>query len=382
MIMDTYNFDEIRPFDSSELQEAFALLMKNKTVRSFIRQIFPQIPLELVEAQLKQIKTSYEFQKLFIYPAIETFLRKIANGITFSGLENLDKKQAYLFITNHRDIVLDSALLNYILMQNQFNTTEIAIGDNLLIKDWIKTFVRVNRSFIIQRNAPIRQMVEILNRQSAYIRHAIVERNQSIWIAQREGRAKDSNDVTQESILKMFALNGENSFNENLQELHICPVSISYEYDSCDYLKAKEFQQKRDNSSFKKLQADDMENMSVGINGYKGKIHFHFCGEISDKIAQIEGNKNEQSEQIAKLIDKNIHANYSIYNCNKIAFDLLQNTTKYSNEYTPEEKQKFEELLNEKIANIKLESKDVDFLRTKILEMYANVLINYEKAHC
>lgn len=379
--MDIYNFDEIRPFNSSELPAAFDKLMKNETIRSFVNQTFPQIPLEVIENQLQQVKTSYEFQKLFIYPAIDLFLKKVTNGISFSGLENLDKNKAYLFITNHRDIVLDSAFLNYILMQNQFNTTEIAIGDNLLIKDWIKTFVRVNRSFIIQRNAPIRQMVEILNRQSAYIRQTIVDKNQSIWIAQREGRAKDSNDTTQESILKMFALNGTKSFNENLQELHICPITISYEYDPCDYLKAKEFQQKRDDSNFKKIQADDLESMSVGINGYKGKVHFHFCGEITNKIAQIEGNKNYQAERIAKLIDKNIHANYSIYECNKIAYDLLLHTRKYENEYSTEEKQKFEIFLNKRIENIKLESKDTDFLRTKLLEMYANVLINYEKAH-
>lgn len=379
--MDIYNFDEIRPLNSSELPAAFDELMKNETIRSFVHQIFPKIPLEHIENQLQQVKTSYEFQKLFIYPAIDLFHKKVTNGISFSGLENLDKKKAYLFITNHRDIVLDSAFLNYILMQNQFNTTEIAIGDNLLIKDWIKTFVRINRSFIIQRNAPIRQMVEILNRQSAYIRQTIVERNQSIWIAQREGRAKDSNDTTQESILKMFALNGTKSFNENLQELHICPIAISYEYDPCDYLKAKEFQQKRDNRNFKKTQADDLENMNIGINGYKGKVHFHFCGEITNKIAQIEGNKNEQAEQIAKLIDKNIHANYSIYGCNKIAYDLLLQTKKYENEYSTEEKQEFEVFLNKKIESIKLESKDIDFLRTKLLEMYANVLINYEKAH-
>ncbi|MBO7315698.1 MAG: 1-acyl-sn-glycerol-3-phosphate acyltransferase [Paludibacteraceae bacterium] len=379
--MDIYNFDEIRPFNSSELPAAFAELMKNEVVQSFVQQIFPQVPLNIIETQLQQIKTSYEFQKLFVYPAINTFLKKISSGLTFSGLENLDKNKAYLFITNHRDIVLDSALLNFILMHNKFNTTEIAIGDNLLIKDWIKTLVKINRSFIIQRNAPIRQMVEILNRQSAYIRQTITERNQSIWIAQREGRAKDSNDVTQESILKMFALNGTKSFNENLQELHICPISISYEYDPCDYLKAKEFQQKRDDSNFKKSQADDMENMGVGINGFKGKIHFHFCGEISDKIAQITGNKNEQCEQIAQLIDKNIHANYSIYECNKIAYDLLLNTNKYAKEYSTEEKQKFEAFINNKIERIELESKDIDFLRTRILEMYANVLINYEKAH-
>lgn len=379
--MDIYNFDEIRPLNSSELPAAFDELMKNETIRSFVHQIFPKIPLEHIENQLQQVKTSYEFQKLFIYPAIDLFHKKVTNGISFSGLENLDKKKAYLFITNHRDIVLDSAFLNYILMQNQFNTTEIAIGDNLLIKDWIKTFVRINRSFIIQRNAPIRQMVEILNRQSAYIRQTIVERNQSIWIAQREGRAKDSNDTTQESILKMFALNGTKSFNENLQELHICPIAISYEYDPCDYLKAKEFQQKRDNRNFKKTQADDLENMNIGINGYKGKVHFHFCGEITNKIAQIKGNKNEQAEQIAKLIDKNIHANYSIYGCNKIAYDLLLQTKKYENEYSTEEKQEFEVFLNKKIESIKLESKDIDFLRTKLLEMYANVLINYEKAH-
>ena len=196
--------------------------------------------------QLKNINSKTEVQRQFFFPLLRQLEQQTSSGITFSGLDSLDKNKAYLFISNHRDIILDSAFLNYVLLGNGFNTTEIAIGDNLLIKNWIRTLVRINKSFIIQRNAPIRQMVQILTRQSAYIHHTITEYNQSIWIAQREGRAKDSNDRTQESLLKMFVLGQSNTFAENIQKLNICPLSISYEYDACDYLKAKEFQQKRD----------------------------------------------------------------------------------------------------------------------------------------
>ncbi len=375
-----YNFDEIRPFHDSELQSVFEELTSDAEFMALVQKLLPNITAEMLAQQLKNIHTKTDFQRQYLFPLLAGMEQKYSDGITVSGLETLDKNKTYLFISNHRDIILDSAFLNYILIKNGFNTTEIAIGDNLLIKKWIKNIVRVNKSFIIQRNAPVRQMMQILARQSAYIRHTIVERGQSIWIAQREGRAKDSNDRTQESLLKMFTLGQSGNFVENLAPLNICPLSISYEYDACDYLKAKEFQQKRDNADYKKTPMDDFNNMRQGLVGYKGRIHFHFCGSINDKLQKIEGNKNEQIAQTAALIDREIHANYNIFPNNRIAYDKLLNTQKYATTYTDDEKTKFENYLQQRIEAIDLPDTDSDFVRTKMLEMYANVLINNEKA--
>lgn len=374
-----YNFDEIRPFYDSELQTAFEQLTSDAEFMAIIKKRFPNLSTDEFVQQLKHIHTKLEVQKQFFFPLLRYLETKTSKGITFSGIESLEKGKAYLFISNHRDIILDSAFLNYILVGNGFDTTEIAIGDNLLIKDWIRTLVRINKSFIIQRNAPIRQMMQILARQSAYIHHTIVERGQSIWLAQREGRAKDSNDQTQESLLKMLTLGQDGTFANNIAQLHICPLTISYEYDACDYLKAKEFQQKRDNADFKKTQMDDFINMKQGLEGYKGHIHFHFCGAIDNEVVSLNGSRNEQITETAKIIDKKIHANYRIFKNNMIAYDMLLNTNKYAQLYTEEEKNAFEAYLQKRIELIDLEQKDIAFLKQKLLEMYANILINKEK---
>jgi len=203
------------------------------------------------------IKSVREFQSEVIYPYVKEILRTTTKGITHSGLDYLNPNEHYLFISNHRDIVLDSAILNTILVEQNFDTTEIAIGDNLLIYPWITDLVKLNKTFIVNRNLPVRQMMESSVRLSTYIRQTLTERKQSIWIAQREGRSKDGDDRTQVSLLKMINMSAKEDFASNFSKLNIVPVSISYEYDPCDYLKALEFQMKRDNPEYKKSEADD-----------------------------------------------------------------------------------------------------------------------------
>jgi hypothetical protein len=260
------------------------------------------------------------------------------------------------------------------------NTVEIAIGDNLLIFPWIEDLVRVNKSFIVKRGLSARQVLESSQRLSAYIAHTINDKNQSIWIAQREGRAKDSNDRTQESLLKMFNMSGTGNFTENLSQLNICPLSISYQYDPCDFLKAKEMQQKRDNPDFKKHPQDDLINMSTGVMGFKGKVVYTMTGDINAELKEFSTKTNNRSEQItltAELIDKRIHSNYAIFPNNKIAYDLSTDEKRFANEYSMMEKLDFEKYLSLQIAKIELENKDDDFLMSRLLEMYANPLINY-----
>jgi len=324
--------------------------------------------------------SNYEFQKEMVYPFLQYLEANMTTGIELKGLEKTDVSKPYLYISNHRDIILDSALLCEKLIEKEMNTVEIAIGDNLLIFPWIEDLVRVNKSFIVKRGLSARQVLESSQRLSAYIAHTINDKNQSIWIAQREGRAKDSNDRTQESLLKMFNMSGEGSFTDNLSHLNICPLSISYQYDPCDFLKAKEMQQKRDNPDFKKHPQDDLINMSTGVMGFKGKVVYTMTGDINTELKEFATKTSKRSEQItltAELIDKRIHSNYTIFPNNKIAYDLVIGENRFANEYSMMEKLDFEKYLSLQIAKIELENKDDDFLMSRLLEMYANPLINY-----
>lgn len=378
-----YNFDEIRCYNDSEVNAILTKLSEEKQFMHVVSTVYPLLPKELLRQRITSFHESYEFQKEMVYPFLKYLEANMTKGIDLVGLEKTDPSKAYLYISNHRDIILDSALLCAKLIDNKMNTVEIAIGDNLLIFPWIKELVRANKSFIVQRGLNARQILESSKRLSAYIAYAINEKHQSVWIAQREGRAKDSNDRTQESLLKMFNMYGNDSFTENIAGLNICPLSISYEYDPCDYLKAKEMQQKRDNPEHKKQPMDDLINMQTGVMGYKGKVVYHMTGDIDKElkdIAAATSNKNEQITLLARLIDKRIHSGYTIYTINKIAYDLLLHTEKFSTQYSLQDKLDFEKYLNLQIAKIDIAEKDEDFLLKKMLEMYANPLINHLEA--
>jgi len=373
-----FNFDEIRCYRDDEVHEVLVRLCDEKQFMKVLSTIYPLLPKEVIKQRLMTFQSNYAFQKEMVYPFLQYLEANMTKGIQLNGLEKIDVSTSYLYISNHRDIILDSAFLCGKFIEKGMNTVEIAIGDNLLIFPWIEDLVKVNKTFIVKRGLSARHILESSKRLSAYIAKTISE-NQSIWIAQREGRAKDSNDRTQESLLKMLNMYGENSLIENLTKLNICPLSISYEYDPCDFLKAKEMQQQRDNPCYKKNPKDDLINMETGIMGYKGKVVYEITGSINNdlkKIAIETSTKNEQLSLVAELIDKRIHANYNISPNNKIAFDTIKQSKHFSNEYTITEKLDFDRYLSLQIAKIDLENKDDDFLRMKLLEMYANPLIN------
>ena len=375
-----FNFDEIRCFNNEEVHAVLERLIEEKQFMKVLSTVYPLLPKEHIKQRLMSFHSNYEFQKEMVYPFLQYLEANMTTGIELRGLENTDVSKPYLYISNHRDIILDSALLCGKLIEREMNTVEIAIGDNLLIFPWIEDLVRVNKSFIVKRGLSARQVLESSQRLSAYIAHTINDKNQSIWIAQREGRAKDSNDRTQESLLKMFNMSGTGSFTDNLSQLNICPLSISYQYDPCDFLKAKEMQQKRDNPDFKKHPQDDLINMSTGVMGFKGKVVYTMTGDINAELqafAAQTSNRNEQITLTAELIDKRIHSNYAIFSNNKIAYDLSTGENRFTNEYTMMEKLDFEKYLSLQINKIELENKDEDFLMKRLLEMYANPLINY-----
>lgn len=379
-MVDIHDFDDIRPFLPEELPEVFDRLIKDESFQNVIKTIHPDVPVEKIAELIRSCKSNYEFQLKLIYPILEKLLSKASTGMT-SDYTNINKCNGFTFVSNHRDIVLDSALLDVTLINNGYDTVEIAIGDNLLVFPWIKDLVRVNRSFIVQRALTMRQMLMASAKMSRYMHYVIKEKQSNLWIAQREGRAKDSNDLTQESVIKMMAMGGESKdVIENLKEMNIMPLAISYEYDPCDYLKAEEFQNKRDIEGFKKSQQDDLDNMRIGIFGYKGHIHYHAAPCINDWLDGIDPNtpKTDLFRIIAEHIDQEIHKNYRLYPCNKAALSLLDD--KYINISSDKERAAFEKYLESKMKQITLKNPDYDFLRNRLLTMYAYPALNQIKA--
>lgn len=376
-----FNFDDMRSFEDEEINAAIRRVIEVEAVQNVLRSIFPDQDFDELVARLKRVNSVYEFQHAVIVPFIQKLAGSTQSTISFNGLDKLHKGMKYLFISNHRDIIMDAAILNTMLDKNGWDTTEIAIGDNLCANEWITDSLRMNRCFLVKRSGTRRELFDAFLKLSTYIRRNITEMRNSVWIAQREGRAKDSNDRTQESLLKMLSTSAVGSMKQSFMELNIVPLTISYEYDSCDYLKAKEFQQKRDDENFEKTKADDVLNMKVGIFGNKGEIFYELTPPINDLIEELveeEDNRQTVLNKIAEIIDRSIHQNYHLFPVNYIAYDKLNKTQKYfGKKYTEEDLAKFEKYVSTQIDKIDLPNKDIPFLEEKFWLMYANPLINY-----
>ena len=388
MEYDIKEFDEIRPYEAGEMQQAFHDLLNDRQFSLVLKGFAPWLPKALRNGLLKLaftgIKTPLDFQKRFMKPIVKWIMRKHTDGCTFDDA-NLECRtesvefatKRYTFVSNHRDIVLDSAFLDVLLVDAGHPTTvEIGIGDNLLIYPWIKRLVRMNKAFTVRRGLTAHEMMRSSQLMSRYIHYAVTQKKENIWIAQREGRAKDSSDQTQDAVLKMLAMGGD------LRELNIVPLTISYEFDPCDYLKAQEMQQKRDNPAFKKSRQDDLDNMKTGIFGYKGRVHYHCAAPINtwiDELADLP--KKEFYETLSHRIDCELHQHYRLYPCNYIAIDMLEHSgaSCESSHYTSADVERFEKYLAGQLAKIQLPNKDEAFLRERMLTMYANPLRNYLK---
>ncbi|MBQ5912428.1 MAG: 1-acyl-sn-glycerol-3-phosphate acyltransferase [Bacteroidaceae bacterium] len=379
--MNTHEFDEIRPYEEGEMKQALNDLLADRHFNKMMQGMAPWLPKGIRNGFFKLmfigVKTPLDFQLRFMKHVVRYVLRKYAHGYSFDH-KSISNKGNYLFISNHRDIVLDSAILDLMLHEAHFPTTcEIALGDNLLIYPWIKILVRMNKAFIVRRSLKAKEMLESSVLMSRYMHYAIAEKKENIWIAQREGRAKDSSDHTQDSVLKMLALGGEGTIVEKLKALNIVPLTISYEYDPCDYLKAQEFQLKRDDPSWKKSKQDDLDNMRIGIFGFKGHVHYHTSTPVNTWIDELKDlPKTEVYKEIAQRLDKAIHAGYKLYPGNYIAYDKLNGTSTFSQYYGEREKNVFDKYVSQQIAKIDIPNKDEAFLRERILTMYANPVVN------
>lgn len=365
------NFDDIRPYGPGEVRPAVESLLHDRQFMTMLRGFIP-LPKPLIRFIIRAlfigVDTPLDFQLRYMKHVVRYVLRKCSDGCTFSGHPLPAKSQHHTFVSNHRDIVLDSAILDLKLVEAKYDTTvEIAIGDNLLIYPWIRTLVKINKAFTVKRGLSPRQLLESSMLMSRYIHHAVKEKGENIWIAQREGRAKDSDDRTQDSVLKMLSYGGD------LADLNIVPLTISYEYDPCDYLKAKEFQLKRDNPAYKKTKQDDLENMKTGIMGYKGRIHYECAPCINTWLDDLRTlPKTEFFGEVAKRMDKEIHAGYKLFPCNYIALDMLESGKVYESHYTAADVERFSKYIEGQLAKINIPNKDDAFLRQCMLTMYAN----------
>lgn len=385
MLTEEFDFSDICPYDDSVFSEKMKQLVAEPGFINAIKYTLPEKDIPGLIDELLKIDNKYDFQHQIMFPFLEMLAKTTTAGISIGGVKFFNPTLNYTYITNHRDIVLDASFLNLAFLRRDIPTTEVAIGNNLLIYDWITDLVRLNKSFIVKRNTGMREALAAAKKLSAYIHHAIIGKKQSIWIAQREGRAKDSSDHTQDALVKMLALAGEGLFIDKIKEINLMPVCISYEYDPNDYLKAREFLMKRRNPDFKKSQRDDLFSMETGLLRFKGRVHFQMTPRINAKLDEIGDfrDNNIAARHVGALIDQAIHRSYEIFEINYIAFDLLNHTSRFSRKYTDIQKAEFEEYLQQQVEKVDLDDitdDERDYLRSMMLTMYANPLKNKLRA--
>ncbi|MCE7058002.1 1-acyl-sn-glycerol-3-phosphate acyltransferase [Algoriphagus sp. AGSA1] len=371
-------FDSIRPFYDAEANAAIRKIIDDPMLEAMMSFTFPTDTREHWKDLMVHTHSLRDFQINFIYPGVQKVLEKSSDGLSTGGFEQLEPNTAYLFISNHRDIILDTSLLNACLYENGLVLTTSAIGDNLIQKPFLHTLSRLNRNFAIKRGLQGRALLESSQLASAYIRKSLLTENRSVWTAQREGRTKDGNDATQRGVLKMLTLaeEGRNPFGF-FEKIKLVPVSISYEYDPTDVLKMPELLAKSRDEKYVKSENEDFLNLLRGIIGTKKRIHLQVNGILEEEVKTI--NASEQSpgdklEQLAALIDRKIWQGYRLWPSNYIAHDQLSQSSTYAEHYTEAEKNAFLQRMNQKIETHN------EFLTKSFLAMYANPVNNYEKS--
>ena len=370
-------FDEIRYFHDHEVNEALGSIARDPMMKALMNFTFPGVDEQVWLEQFKEVHSISDFQHHFVAHTIRQILAKSSEGLTTSGFDQLDKNTPYLFISNHRDIVLDTSLLNLVLLESGHIMTASAIGDNLVKRNFLNVLAKLNRNFLVQRGLSLREQLKSSQTMSEYIDQQLHHENRSVWIAQREGRTKNGNDATQQGVLKMLAMaSGDQSLTDYFKTLKIVPISISYEYDPTDSLKMPQLLAQHREEEYIKGKNEDFMTMLSGILGQKKRIHIH-AGHVIDKelddIAANIDNKNKQLQAIAQVIDDSIIQNYKLWPTKYIAYDLIHNTDTYASHYTEQEKQLFIRRLEMRISSSDAISKEY------FLTMYANPLINKRK---
>lgn len=368
-------FDEIRPYYDSEVDGVIDKLLSESGFRKTVKYFFPDVPFEVTEKLLRNVHTIRDFQTQFIARLVNGLEKMYTNGVTFNGLENVPEGKGYLFVSNHRDIILDSAFLNTYLAQHGHQTSEIAIGSNLLIFPWITDLVKLNRTFVVKRNLSVKELMVSSMIQSKYIRHTIIDKKTSIWIAQREGRTKNGDDKTQGSVLKMFNMASSGDVLSSLAEMNIVPMTISYEYDPVDVYKVIEQYNKKIDPEFKKNKVDDVAGMRNGLTCKKGRVNITLGKSVSEEILKMPKapNKNIQYEEVAKFLDRKIYDGYVLYPINYVTADMLNGTKRFENFYTKDDEKNVRDYIEEQSKKF---TGDVELQKKMLMEIYANPVFN------
>jgi hypothetical protein len=366
-----------RIYSDEEIQPAVQELFSQQHLIDGMKVFLPEALNQLVLKEKDTVSSITEFQARIILPVMKAIEKSSIDKLTTTGLDHLNPNERYLFISNHRDIILDSAFLNTVLFENGFTTGQIAIGDNLMKHRMSELIFRINKSFVVKRTGSPIELYRYSVLLSEYIRKQIVEKIDSVWIAQREGRAKDGNDRTQAGLLKMLSLSCTGDLKQYFQDLNIVPVSISYEYDPCDILKAREYLKKQADPEYKKAFQEDVEQMLLGLRGAKGRVHFHFGTPLIEALEVFDTvpKGKKQLEILASLIDQSIHAHYNLLPVNYVAYDLLMESNGFADHYSSEERQQLETYFNTRCAQMVEEKENAG--RKYLLGMYANPVINH-----
>jgi 1-acyl-sn-glycerol-3-phosphate acyltransferase len=369
-------FETIRPYQDHEVQGVLSKYMDHSVFHKLVTHVYPTWKKDVLPKKLKKIHTTLEFQKQFIYPAVKAGIDRSMDHFTISGLDNIDADTNYLFISNHRDIVLDSSLLFYVLYQNEFVTGETAIGNNLLSSEVVTDVVKLNQNFIVKRNLPVREMIIASKELSKYMRYVLFEKKKSIWISHREGRTKDGNDKTNPGVLKMISMDCEGDKIDYLLNLNIVPVSISYEFESCDHLKAAELTEIEITGKYEKDGTEDMKSIITGITQQKGRVHLSFGKPICKENTSFSSDKiQDHFKEFAEIIDREIHQNYKLFPANYIAHDLVHGSKEFSEKYNAWEENRFKEHIN-KILDSYKDKNGFNTFKSILLNIYANPVSN------
>jgi len=367
-------FDEIRPYCEdnikNEVKDALARISSDKAFYLIINYLYPDVQKDKITSKLMEINSTLEFQKQFMHPAIRKIIEKSSNGLTYDGFKNISKNNSYLFISNHRDIFLDSGILQILLLENNLPTTQITFGNNLMSTGFVTDLGKVNKMFTVFRGVTNKELYESSKLLSEYIRVTVTDKKESVWIAQGNGRTKDGDDKTQTGLLKMLNVSGKSTLIENFEQLNIIPVSISYEYEPCDSKKTQELYSSL-NSTYVKSPDEDLQSIISGITEHKGHIHLSLGKNINYELLEIWKiqNENEKIKTLASAIDNQVYSNYKIWKTNYIAFDLLYNDNLYSEYYTSEEKEQFKAYISKQLYNL-------DGDRQKLNEIFLNIYAN------
>jgi 1-acyl-sn-glycerol-3-phosphate acyltransferase len=365
-----YDFEDIRPYYDAEAHAVLKRMSQDPLFMKLVGHLWPDMTHQEALAKADKVNDVMGFQLEFMHSAIRTIVSRSSTGLSCNGFQNLDKSKAYLFVANHRDILLDSAILQILLVEHGFVTSEITFGDNLMEPGFITDFGRINRMFTVQREGTSRELYDRSKKLSAYIRHTVSEKNVSVWIAQRNGRTKDGLDQTQTGLLKMLNISGEGNFQKKFSELNIVPLTISYEYEPCDALKVKELYLSSLNSVYRKAPGEDMNSILTGILQPKGRIHMEVGKPISSELESLNqySNENEKIRQLSLLIDTHIYKGYKLWPGNYIAADLQEGTQRFASHYSDTEKEGFERYMRKRLEG---QEGEPEALRAVFLKMYA-----------